>query len=308
MPRAENDTWDLASSVGATATMVAAARAVASRADRPVIDDPFAEPLVRAVGVDFFSRLASGDLALTDLDPDGIGGVGNMSRFADGMAARTRYFDEFFTASCDSGIRQAVILASGLDARAYRLDWPADMVVFEIDQPRVLEFKAETLAEMGATATADRRAVAVDLRDDWATALTAAGFDPHRPTAWIAEGLLGYLPPEAQDRLLDTVTELSAPGSRIAAEAVVSPHDVDDEEIRAQMQAVTDHWRTHGYDLDFAELVYTGERAEVEPYLRGLGWTPTVVTGSQLLVDHGLADEPDGSNFADVLYVSAEKR
>ena len=308
MPRTENDTWDLASSVGATATMVAAARAVASRATSPVIDDPFAEPLVRAVGVDFFTRLASGDLALTDLDPEATGGVGNMSRFADGMAARTRYFDAFFEAANTAGIRQAVILASGLDARAYRLDWPADMVVFEIDQPQVLEFKAETLAEMGATATAERRAVAVDLRDDWATALTTAGFDPDRPAAWIAEGLLGYLPPEAQDRLLDTITELSAPGSRIAVEGVVAPRDVDDEEIRAQMQAVTDHWRTHGYDLDFAELVYTGERAEVAPYLRTLGWTPTAVSGNQLLVDHGLLTQDDSaSNFADVHYVSAEK-
>lgn len=309
MPRTDNDTWDLASSVGATATMVAAARAVASRATRPVIDDPFAEPLVRAVGVDFFTRLASGDLTLTDLDPEGVGGVGNMGRFADGMAARTRFFDHFFGAATAAGIRQAVILASGLDARAYRLDWPADMVVFEIDQPQVLEFKAETLAEMGAVATTARRAVAVDLRDDWAAALTASGFDPNRPTAWIAEGLLGYLPPEAQDRLLDTITALSAPGSRVAAEGVVSPRDTDDEEIRARMQAVTDHWRTHGYDLDFAELVYTGERAEVAPYLAARGWTTTVVTGTQLLRDYGLVtpQDTDADSFADVHYVSAEK-
>lgn len=88
----------------------------------------------------------------------------------------------------------------------------------------------------------------------------------------------------------------------------MAPRDVDDEEIRAQMQAVTDHWRTHGYDLDFAELVYTGERAEVAPYLRTLGWTPTAVSGHQLLVDHGLLTQDDSaSNFADVHYVSAEK-
>ncbi len=115
MPRTDNDTWDLASSVGATATMVAAARAVATNADNAVIDDPFAEPLVRAVGVDFFTRLATGDLRPEDLD-GGDSPVG-MRRFADGMAARTRFFDDFFADAGRAGIRQAVILASGLDAR-----------------------------------------------------------------------------------------------------------------------------------------------------------------------------------------------
>ena len=112
----------------------------------------------------------------------------------------------------------------------------------------------------------------------------------------------------AIEALLAERDALAAELKEVREQEPVEADVVDDEEIRAQMQAVTDHWRTHGYDLDFAELVYTGERAEVEPYLRGLGGTPTVVTGSQLLVDHGLADEPDGSNFADVLYVSAEKR
>ncbi|WP_295793934.1 class I SAM-dependent methyltransferase, partial [uncultured Microbacterium sp.] len=148
MPRTDNDTWDLASSVGATATMVAAARAVASQADQPVIDDPFAAPLVRAVGIDFFTRLATGELTPADLDAEGGDGGSSpvgMSRFADGMAARTRFFDDFFTDAAAAGVRQAVILASGLDARAYRLSWPQDMVVYEIDQPEVIEFKTTTL-------------------------------------------------------------------------------------------------------------------------------------------------------------------
>ena len=152
MPRTDNDTWDLASSVGATATMVAAARAVATNADNAVIDDPFAEPLVRAVGVDFFTRLATGDLRPEDLD-GGESPVG-MRRFADGMAARTRFFDDFFADAGRAGIRQAVILASGLDARAYRLDWPAGTVVFEIDQPEVIAFKTGTLS--GSRRRADR--------------------------------------------------------------------------------------------------------------------------------------------------------
>jgi methyltransferase (TIGR00027 family) len=311
MPRTDNDTWDLASSVGATATMVAAARAAATRAVDPVIDDRFAEPLVRAVGVDFFTRLATGELAPTDLDPDGTGGVGNMNRFADAMAARTRYFDEFFAQAVSAdggGIRQAVILASGLDARAYRLDWPEDMVVFEIDQPQVLEFKAETLADMGAAPTTDRRAVPIDLRNDWPRALADAGFDASRPTAWIAEGLLGYLPPEAQDQLLDTITALSPWGSRIAAESVIPAEDIDDEAVRERMQAVTDQWRRHGFDLDFSELVYTGDRADVAAYLQTRGWTSTELNSTALLLRYGLITPEDTEeNFANVMYVSAQK-
>lgn len=307
MARTDNDTWDLASSVGATATMVAAARAVATR-QGAVIDDPFAEPLVRAVGVDFFTKLASGELAPSELDPDATGGIGNMDRFADGMAARTRFFDDFFLAATEAGVRQAVILASGLDARAYRLAWPAGTVVFEIDQPDVIAFKSETLAQLGAEPTVDRRTVAVDLRDDWVGALRAAGFDETLPTAWIAEGLFGYLPPEAQDRLLDLITAHSPAGSRLAAEGVVTPQDVDPDELRQRMQAVSDQWRRHGFDLDFSELVYTGERAEVSAYLAERGWHTTSVGATDLLTQYGLASaDDDNANFADIRYVTAVK-
>ncbi|WP_099021856.1 class I SAM-dependent methyltransferase [Mycolicibacterium palauense] len=323
MARTDNDTWDLASSVGATATMVAAARAVASRGPDPVIDDPFAEPLVRAVGVDFFTRLATGELTPADLDPEETGGVGNMDRFTDGMAARTRFFDDFFTAAAEAGIRQAVILASGLDARAYRMTWPADMVVYEIDQPEVIEFKTTTLAGLGAEPTAQRRTVPIDLRQDWPAALREAGLDPDKPTAWIAEGLFGYLPPEAQDKLLDDVDALSAPGSRLAAEGVLHSDDYDEDTVRERMQAVTDHWRAHGFDLDFSQLVYIGERAEVTEYLARHGWRADATSGTDLMRRYGLGtpqagavdgavedaeeDEDGQANFANVAYVTATK-
>ncbi|MFB1295508.1 class I SAM-dependent methyltransferase [Mycobacterium sp. pW049] len=308
MPRTADDTWDLASSVGATATMVAAARAVATRAEQPVINDPFAEPLVRAVGVDFFSRLASGELTPADLDTGEAGEspVG-MSRFADGMAARTRFFDDFFADAVASGVRQAVILASGLDARGYRLTWPEDMTLFEIDQPDVIEFKATTLAGLGAQPSTNLKTVAVDLRNDWPAALAEAGFDASAPTAWIAEGLLGYLPPDAQDRLLDTIGELSAPGSRLAVEAVPSHHDADQEEMREKMQQSTDRWRDHGFDLDFSELVFLGDRNEVTGYLRAQGWTVEGTPTNDLLVRYGLAPLDSDEGFADVVYVSASK-
>ncbi|MDF0585145.1 SAM-dependent methyltransferase, partial [Bradyrhizobium yuanmingense] len=134
------------------------------------------------------------------------------------QAVRTHFFDAYYREAADAGIRQIVILASGLDSRAYRLDWPAGTTVYEIDQPKVLEYKSATLREHGIEPVAQRREVPVDLRFDWPTALHDAGFDASLPTAWLAEGLLMYLPAEAQDRLFELVTELSAPGSRIAVE------------------------------------------------------------------------------------------
>ena len=308
MARTDNDTWDLASSVGATATMVAAARAVASRADEPVINDPFAEPLVRAVGVDFFTKLATGELTAEDLDvnSDGQNPVG-VTNFADMMAARTKFFDEFFADAAAAGVRQAVILASGLDARGYRLTWPADMVLYEIDQPDVIAFKRQTLAGLGAEPRTDLKTVAIDLREDWARALAEAGFDANRPTAWIAEGLMGYLPPEAQDRLLDQIGELSAPGSRLAVEAVPSQQEADQQEARERMQASTDQWRAHGFDLEFSELVFFGERADVVEYLSGHGWTAHGTPANDLLRRYGLTPIDAEQGFADVSYVSASK-
>ena len=210
--RSESDSWDLATSVGATATMVAAQRALASAAG--LIDDPFAAPLVRAVGIDVYTRLVNGEIPVTDdteFDP---------ARMARGMAVRTRFYDQFFVDATRSGIRQAVIVAAGLDVRAYRLPWPQGTVVYEVDLPNVIDFKTSTLSKQGAAPTAERRTVAVDLRDDWPAALAAAGFDPQAPSAWSAEGLVVYLPPEAQDALFDNITALSAPGSQLASEFV----------------------------------------------------------------------------------------
>ena len=153
MPRTDNDTWDLATSVGATATLVAAARAIATSADDALINDPFAEPLVRAVNVDFFNRWIDGELAALDVDDHDSGW--KLAHMPEAMAARTRFFDTFFREATQAGIRQAVILASGLDARAYRLNWPDGMTVFEIDQPSVIEFKTATLA--GSRGRTDHR-------------------------------------------------------------------------------------------------------------------------------------------------------
>lgn len=176
MPRTEDDSWDLATSVGATATMVAAGRAVATKADKPLIHDPFAEPLVRAVGIEFLARWVNGDITAADIDS--ADEAWGLQRMADLMRVRTPYFDAFFRDAMDAGIRQAVILASGLDAREFRLSWPAGTTVFEIDQPEVIQFKNSTLADLGAQPTAELRAVPIDLRHDWPTVLREKGFDP----------------------------------------------------------------------------------------------------------------------------------
>jgi methyltransferase (TIGR00027 family) len=300
MARTDDDTWDLASSVGATATMVAAARAAATRSDKPLISDPFAGPLVEAVGIDLFTRMVRGELNLDELDDEQARGVRGMT---DNMAARTKFFDEFFLDATAAGIRQVVILASGLDARAYRLPWPADTVVYEVDQPQVIEFKTTTLARF-AEPTADRRTVAIDLRQDWPTALREAGFDSGQPTAWIAEGLLGYLPPEAQDRLLDNITALSTEGSRFATESIAGRNDIDEEAIKERMRTVSDRWRQHGFDLDMTELIYFGDRNEADEYLKSHGWETTGRSARELFAEYGLepieADQP----FGDVVYVS----
>ncbi|MGI9123967.1 MAG: SAM-dependent methyltransferase [Mycobacterium sp.] len=284
--RHEGDSWDLASGVGTTATAVAASRALATR--EGLIDDRLAEPLVRAVGMQHFLDILDGRLA----------GDSQVERMAHGMAVRTRYFDDFLLSATEAGIRQVVILATGLDARGYRLGWPAGTVVYDLDQPAVLDFKSTTLRNLGVEPTAEVRNVAVDLRDDWPTALRDNGFEASATTAWIAEGLLMYLPPEAQDRLFDHITALSPPGSRLATE------------FFPDMTAFTgndDRWRRFGFSDDLAGLVYSGERSHVLGYLHGLGWAVTGSPVAELFEAYGVDHYQDEmtEQFAGFQYISA---
>jgi len=298
MARTDNDSWDLASSVGATATMVAAQRVLADR--EGLIDDPFAEPLVRAVGLDFFTRALDGEFDLEDVDPRF-----NQRRAAEGMAVRTRHFDRLFTDASDAGVRQAVILAAGLDSRAYRLPWPDGTTVFEVDQPEVIEFKSRTLADLGAQPSADRRTVAIDLREDWPKALLGNGFDARQPTAWTAEGLLIYLPSEAQDLLFDRITELSAPGSRVATEHIPDVSMFSDERAKE----ITDRLKTYGHDFEMGDLIYHGERSDVLDYLAGHGWDVSSQKMQDAYAANGFEfpeDETIGF-FTDLSYVTAIK-
>jgi methyltransferase (TIGR00027 family) len=293
--RREGDSWDLANSVGATATMVAASRAVASQ--DALLDDPLADPLVRAVGLDPFVRLIDGDI---DLEDDALL---NRKARAQQITVRTRFFDEFFLDAAKAGIQQAVILASGLDTRAYRLQWPAGTVVYEIDQPQVIAFKTDTLAGIGAAPTAERRTISIDLRDDWPAALREAGFDVARPSAFSAEGLLPYLPPEAQDRLFDNITALSAAGSRLATEHVPDPNAFSDE----RLQRISERWQTFGFNLNAADLFYRGERNVVVDYLNTHNWEVTAHSARELYARNGFEFPEDEvtATFGDMSYVAA---
>lgn len=293
--RSESDSWDLATSVGATATMVAAQRALASEAG--LIDDPFAAPLVRKVGIDVYTRLVNGEIPVSDdidFDP---------ARMGRGMAVRTRFYDRFFIDATRSGIRQAVILAAGLDARAYRLPWPQGTVVYEVDLPEVIEFKTSTLSDLGAVPTAERRTVGVDLRDDWPAALQVAGFDLQAPSAWSAEGLVVYLPPEAQDALFGNITALSAPKSQLASEFVPDTTIFNDPRWRSHHERM----RELGFEIDFNDLVYHYERSHIIEDLGKRGWQVSHRTVGEMHAANGFvyADDEVAQAFSDITYLNA---
>jgi methyltransferase (TIGR00027 family) len=303
MERTDTDSWDLASSVGATATMVAAARALASTEPGAIINDPYAAPLVRAVGIDLFTKMVDGEIDLPG-GPGNADAADGVRMMTDAMAVRTRFFDDFFTEATAAGIDQAVILAAGLDSRPYRLPWPAGTVVYELDQPLVVGFKTTTMAALAAEPTAERRAVATDLRDDWPTALRQSGFDATRPSAWSAEGLLRYLPPDAQDRLFDNITALSAPGSRLATEF---HSDKPADDLGSRAKDIIGQWGAKGFDLDLSQLFYDGERSDVVEYLGALGWQVATRSRPDMFRDYGrqFPDHPSMAPLRDSMAVTA---
>jgi methyltransferase (TIGR00027 family) len=270
--RTHDDTWDIKTSVGSTAVMVAAARAFETDQPDALIRDPFAKLLVTnaGAGVLWEAMLDPAITAMVEaLDAETAAIIRHMRGY---QAVRTNFFDMYFANAVSDGIRQVVILASGLDSRAYRLDWPAGTTVYEIDQPQVLAYKSTTLAQSGATPTADRREVAIDLRQDWPAALRGAGFDPAARTAWLAEGLLMYLPAEAQDRLFTQIGELSRAGSRIAAETAASHADERREQMRERFKKVAEQLGLEE-TIDVGELMYRDEnRAVLAAWLNQHGW------------------------------------
>jgi methyltransferase (TIGR00027 family) len=305
--RTDDDTWDIATSVGSTAVMVAAARAAETDRDDPLIRDPFAKVLVAGAGTGVWEYMADDEFVakVADTDAEVAAIFEHMGSY---QAVRTHFFDSFFADAATAGIRQIVILASGLDSRAYRLPWPAGTTVFEIDQPKVLEYKAATLADNGATPSARRNEVPIDLRLDWPKALREAGFDADVPTAWLAEGLLMYLPSDAQDRLFEQITELSAEGSRIAVETVGVHADERREQMRERFERIAARFGM-AETLDLQGLMYEDpDRADVAQWLGAHGWRSAAVTSQAEMRRLGrlveLADT-DEDSFA--TFVTAQK-
>jgi methyltransferase (TIGR00027 family) len=312
MPRTDNDSWEITQSVGATALGVAAARAAETESENPLINDPFARVFVDAAGEGLWSLYSNPKLLAkaVELEPDVRNRIQLMIDF---MATRTAFFDEFFLGAADSGIRQVVILAAGLDARTWRLPWPDGTVVYELDQPKVLEFKSNTLREHGASPMARLMNVPIDLRQDWPKALREAGFDPSRPAVWSAEGLVRYLPARAQDLLFERIHALSAQGSWLASN-VPGAGFTDPDVVRRQREDMK-RMRAAAAKLvnaeitDFDDLWYPEERRAVDGWLSEHGWDVTAATFSDLMARYGRS-VPQGAEDAmpPTLYVSAQRR
>jgi len=254
---------NIISGVGFTALAAAAGRSVeSSRPDR-LIDDPLAGAFVAAAHspVPLPVRWPDPDATLSDTEALLLLGAGY-------VGLRSRFCDDYLRHACTAGVGQVVVLAAGLDTRAFRLDWPAGARLFEIDQPAVLEFKDGVLRAEDATPRCVRTAVGVDLRDDWAGPLIGSGFDAGLPTVWLAEGLLPYLPADAERALFERIDELSAPGSHLAVEHTTNLVSLAGENGR--LREISE--RT-GIAMD--QLVDARARPDPAAWLAGHGWTVT---------------------------------
>jgi methyltransferase (TIGR00027 family) len=291
---------------------VASARAAETRSENPLIRDPFAQLFLDAVGDGVWNWHSAPQLPaeLVEAEPELPLQMQSMVSY---MASRTAFFDQFFLDATEAGIRQVVILAAGLDARSWRLPWPDGTTVYELDQPRVLEFKSSTLAEHGAEPACHRVAVPVDLRQDWPEALRQAGFDSSASSAWSAEGLMPYLPAAAQDLLFERVQELTAPGSRVAVEAL-GPKFLDPD-ARAKRRARMDRVRAFMSVVDpqrevprTDELWYFEEREDVGQWFERHGWEVTVTPTDELMAGYDRsAPEEVADQIPGNLFVTAQR-
>ncbi len=240
----------------ATARWTAAVRAAEdARSDR-LFDDPWADALAGPEGRSWIDQRPQDSVVP--------------------IVLRTRYFDDWLGSITEhDGIRQVVLVAAGLDTRAYRLSWPDQTRLFELDQPAVLRHKEGILAATGAVSRCSRRAVEVDLTGGWTAALLEAGFDRARPSGWLLEGFLFYIPGDDITRLLDAVTDLAAPGSHLGFDI-----------INGQM--LTSSWTRSWVEMQAqAGAPWIGTMDDPMGFLAERGWRAAMTQAGQPDANHG---------------------
>lgn len=251
-----SDRTTSASYLGATARWTAAVRARESaRVDR-LFDDPWAASLAGKEGEEWIEH-RSEDSVLP-------------------IVLRTRYFDQFIERiTLQGGIRQVVLMAAGLDTRAFRLTWPEQTRVFELDQPAVLQYKEQMLRSAGAQPACARQTIELDLNDPWPGPLVQTGFDPQRPSGWLLEGLLFYLPSEHLTHLLDQVDRLAAPGSWLGFDVINSA-------------VLTSPWTRPWVEMQAASgAPWIGTMDDPQGFLASRGWKATLSQAGQADAHYG---------------------
>jgi len=251
----QSDTLN-ADTLAVTSHWVAAVRAQWSKQANPLFNDPWAAALAGQEGLEWLERRI----------------VDNNVDFR-AVVIRTRFFDDFLLRiTTQYHIRQVVLVASGLDTRAFRLAWPEGTCLFELDRPQVLQFKDRVLSSVGVKPCCRHHAIGVDLEGSWTDALSLAGFDPQQRSVWVLEGLFSYLSESSVLRLLDIVTAMATPGSWLGFEAL--SHDTVTSaaaRLWEEVAAVQLHFGTN----------------EPEALLTLRGWTPTVLQFGEEGADFG---------------------
>lgn len=268
--------------VAKTALGVAMVRARESLRNDRLFNDPYAQRFLDAAPGAFPAEPTSAEDLAKRGPMASLGAV-----FAFHAVLRTRFFDDYLLTATATDCAQVVLLAAGLDTRAFRLPWPGGVRVFELDLPEVFAFKEAVLAGCDAVPTGERSVVPVDLRESWTGEFVAAGFDHIAPTAWLAEGLLLYLTADEAARLLTAVGELSTPSSQLAFEH----GNIAGSALLAQtcgmptMEEYTSLWKG-------------GLGEDVPGWLSRHGWQPQIHDLAELAASYGrLVSGPSSGGF-----------
>jgi methyltransferase (TIGR00027 family) len=288
--------------VGRTSLGVARVRAWESRRPDRLFDDPYAAAFAAAAepdGAAAETESGAGSAEAAESERPGAAKTGESAargsfraRLAYHVIIRTRFYDDYLLAACEAGCRQVVLLAAGLDTRAYRLPWPDGVHLYELDLPEVLSFKEGVLTEQGAVARCTRTTLATDLREDWPARLAEAGHDATSPTVWLIEGLLVYLSAEETTTVLTRAGARSAPGSRLSLERNNATTTISAEE-RAELKDYTSLWKG-------------GLGSETEDWLSQNGWQVETHDLTEIAASYGRpTDAVSTSGFLTATYAPA---